>query len=251
MRQFTDKQKLEAAKRATKHGMCRTKIYKVYHNMKSRCFNPKASEYKDYGGRGITICDEWLGKYGFERFAEWAFSNGWDERKSAKEQTIERNDVNGNYCPENCSIIPMYMQYFNRRDTHNIDIDGVTKTLKEWSDLYGVPMSLINLRMKKLGWDEKSAVKTPVKTPKPRRDPITYNGKTQGTAAWSRELGINQSTIQARMDRGLPPELVLFQGKLNRRSKRINLEERITNAVMEKLTDGTVEPEAKLEWSLD
>ena len=102
MRHFTDEQKIEAAKRATKHGMCKTKIYNVYHNMKARCLNPKSIGYKDYGGRGINICEEWIGKNGFINFAKWAFSNGWDENKSAKEQTIERNDVNGNYCPENC-----------------------------------------------------------------------------------------------------------------------------------------------------
>lgn len=224
MRHFTDEQKLEVAKRATKHGMCKTKIYNVYHNMKARCLNPKSIGYKDYGGRGINICEEWIGKNGFINFAKWAFSNGWDENKSAKEQTIERNDVNGNYCPENCSIIPMHMQYFNRRDTHNIEIDGVTKTLKEWSDLYGVTMSLINSRVKKLKWSEKRAVMTPVKTPKPRREPITYNGKTQGTAAWSRELGIKQSTIQRRMDRNLPVEMILYQGNLADIKKKKQIE---------------------------
>lgn len=85
-----------------KHGKSKTRLYQIYCGMKERCNNQNYKSYKHYGGRGITICPEWLGKHGFENFAKWAYSTGYDENAEHGECTIERKDVNGNYCPENC-----------------------------------------------------------------------------------------------------------------------------------------------------
>ncbi|CKG64347.1 AP2 domain protein [Streptococcus pneumoniae] len=78
-----------------KHGMHDSRIYQTYHDMKQRCLNPKIYCYHRYGGRGITICDEWLES--FENFRDWAFSNGYDDTL-----TIERINNDGNYEPGNC-----------------------------------------------------------------------------------------------------------------------------------------------------
>lgn len=91
------------------------RLYNVWSNMKSRCYNPKSTFYKDYGGRGITVCDEW--KYDYSTFRDWAFRNGYDSEAARGVCTIDRINVDGNYCPENCRFVSMKVQRHNRRDS--------------------------------------------------------------------------------------------------------------------------------------
>ena len=77
-----------------KHGLTGTRIYRIWQCMKTRCFNKRREDYKAYGGRGITVCDEW--KDNFESFYDWSFKNGYSDNL-----TLDRIDVNGNYCTEN------------------------------------------------------------------------------------------------------------------------------------------------------
>lgn len=83
-----------------KHGMNRTKIYSVYANIKYRCYNNNHHEFHNYGGKGIVMCNEWLGEDGFTKFYEWALNNGYKEGL-----TIDRLDSDGNYEPDNCQWI--------------------------------------------------------------------------------------------------------------------------------------------------
>ena len=86
--------------KVVKHGMNRTKIYSVYANIKYRCYNPNHHEFHNYGGKGVVVCNEWLGDNGFSNFYEWALSNGYKEGL-----TIDRLNSDGNYEPNNCQWI--------------------------------------------------------------------------------------------------------------------------------------------------
>ncbi len=89
------------------------RLYNVWNGMKTRCYNPNNKRFKDYGGRGIVVCDEW--KNDFSIFQKWALENGYDANAPFGQCTIDRIDVNGNYEPSNCRWITMAAQQKNKR----------------------------------------------------------------------------------------------------------------------------------------
>lgn len=112
--------------------------------MKTRCYNPKYDSYCNYGGRGISICDEWLDKkIGFVNFYKWSIENGYEEHL-----TIDRVNNDGDYEPSNCRWISKHDQSYNRRTNVVIDINGVKKTINEWSVESGIDRRTIAWRFK-------------------------------------------------------------------------------------------------------
>lgn len=97
-----------------KHGGCYDRLYKVYANIKNRCYNENSNDYQYYGARGIKICAEWLNDY--TAFKKWAYANGYNDSAQYGQCTIDRIDVNGNYEPSNCRWVSMSIQSKNRRN---------------------------------------------------------------------------------------------------------------------------------------
>lgn len=128
----------------------KTRLYRIWSGMKNRCFNPHEPAYKNYGARGITVCDEW--RDDFHAFAEWSLSHGYAENLS-----IDRIENDGIYSPDNCRWATDLTQANNTRNNINIEIDGETHTLAEWSRISGVGVTTIRCRLK-LGWDVTRAV---------------------------------------------------------------------------------------------
>lgn len=113
------------------HGMYNTRLYNTWKNIKSRCYYNKNISYKNYGMRGIKVCNEW--KDDFQAFYDWAINNGYKE-----DLEIDRIDVNGNYEPNNCRWLTHKEQQQNRRATIKYTTNGETHCLKEWYNIYGI-----------------------------------------------------------------------------------------------------------------
>jgi hypothetical protein len=101
----------------TTHNNSKHPLYRKWQDMKNRCYNKNVQRYECYGGRGITVCDEW--KNSFQNYYDWCISNGYE-----KGLTLDRIDVNGNYEPSNCKYVTQIEQGFNKRNTFYVTING-------------------------------------------------------------------------------------------------------------------------------
>ena len=128
---------LKEAKWNKTHGLSNSRIYGIWHGMKRRC----DSGNKNYGGRGIKVCNEW--KNSFNTFYEWAINNGYNETL-----TIDRIDVNGNYCPENCRWVTITEQQNNKRTNVIIEYDCVSHTVSEWAKILNIKRGTLDKRLK-------------------------------------------------------------------------------------------------------
>ena len=137
-----------------KHGFFGTRIYKIWDSMKQRCYNPKCDAYMNYGGRGITICDEW--KNDFMSFCNWSMNNGYSDNL-----TIDRIDVNGNYEPSNCRWADDIIQHNNTRKNPHFEYKGEIHTIPEWSRITGLNINTIKERIFKYHWSIEDSLTTP------------------------------------------------------------------------------------------
>lgn len=131
------------AEKARKHGMSSTGTYSVWHNMLRRCRDKDNPAYKNYGGRGIDVCDRWLD---FEKFL-------LDMGEKPKDRSLERRDNNKGYSKDNCYWATWIQQSNNKRANVTLTIDGETRTITQWCEIKQIPSSRVFARRKN-GWRE-------------------------------------------------------------------------------------------------
>ena len=203
----------------------RRRIYNCWLNNINKCNNPNHSSYKNYGGQGISICEEW--KNSFETFRIWALNNGYQDNL-----TIDRIDVNGDYCPENCRWVDMKIQQNNKRTNKYLTYNGTTLTERQWEEKLGLGRGTIRYRLQQNLPDELifstiEDFKRKKKSAKGELGKITceqlytINGETHNISEWAKIVGISKGNMKARFDQQLCDEDLLRKkrGKKNGKEK--------------------------------
>jgi hypothetical protein len=180
------------------HGDTDHRLYSIWNDMKRRCNSIKNKCYGNYGGRGITYCEEWRR---YLAFREWAYANGYRE-----DLTLERIDVNGNYEPSNCCWIPRPEQNKNQRRSIFLEAFGERKLIVEWTKDPRCRATYMAIRSRTLsGWDHELAITTPVR----QIHKLTYEeakrvksriGQGASMTEVSTEFKIGNSTARAIRD---------------------------------------------------
>ena len=134
-----------------KHGLSHTRIDNIYKSMIARCYNPNNPKYKNYGGRGIKICEEW--RKDKKIFFEWAINSGYSQ-----ELSIDRKNVNGDYTPNNCRWATYKQQANNKTNTRWYEHNGENHTLSEWSEITGIPYGTLSRRINRDKWSIERAL---------------------------------------------------------------------------------------------
>ena len=191
----------------TRHGKTRTPEYTSWDSMIQRCTNPRATNWRLYGGRGIQVCQRWLNS--FEAFFD-------DMGPRPAGMTLDRIDCDGHYEPGNCRWATVVQQGNNRRASKRIVVEGVSKTVAEWARDTGIAYNTLLGRLA-AGMDPASAVSTAAK---PAYRMLSYGGRTMNLSEWAVALGVTPGAISRRIARGMPPADVFSAGKFSTSPKR-------------------------------
>ena len=139
-------------KNSVKHGLSKTRLHRIWHSMYCRCYYPTTNQYKNYGGKGIKVCEEWKHIEGFVNFYNWAKKNGYEENL-----TLDRIDNNKDYCPSNCRWITPKQQSNHRTNNVYYTFNGETKTSKQWCEIFNISQTTLLDRLKR-GWTLEQAL---------------------------------------------------------------------------------------------
>jgi hypothetical protein len=184
------------------------KEYRAWGNMKNRCYNKSFVLYDNYGGRGIKVSDDWI------NFQVFFVDVG---KAPSIKHSLDRIDVNGDYCKENCKWSTSKEQNNNKTDNHLVTYKGKTQTLQQWADEYGIwKTTLLNrLKSKNFTLDE-AMLLSPSPSHKKHSNNlehyITYNNETKRLCEWAKIFKLNRSTLRSRyIDKKEPVEEYLFR----------------------------------------
>lgn len=169
------------------HGLTKSRLYGIWSGMKDRCKNPAKASYEHYGGRGISVCEEW--KNDFMAFYEWALANGYEENLS-----IDRIDVNGNYEPSNCRWVDDLTQDSNKTNNKYVEIDGIKYTVPQLERKYGINRNALYARARKLGYVKEILNE--------RNKKIQYKGQFYSKTALAKKLGLSIQCLTYRINAG-------------------------------------------------
>lgn len=137
-----EQDKINLAKNHKGYNSQQSRLYHIWQGMRRRCENTSCAEYPEWGGRGITVCDEWSKDY--KPFMNWSASNGYRDFLS-----IDRIDVNGNYEPSNCRWVTAKVQANNRRSNINVEYNGEIHNLSQWGVFLGIKQGTLYERYRK------------------------------------------------------------------------------------------------------
>jgi hypothetical protein len=175
------------------HGMSNTKIYKLWTDIKRRCYNKNRVGYKNYGGRGIRVSEEW--KNSFEAFFEWAMENGYKEGLE-----IDRIDNDGDYCPSNCRFVTDYVQDRNKRTNRKYNFNSAQMCITDLSKIAGISRDVIIKRIEKKGMRVENAL---TEATKGHITEYTIGDETHSIIEWCRIMKISYEVVKNRLLRGM------------------------------------------------
>lgn len=140
-------QKEVVTNRMLTHGLSKTRLYRVWAGIKSRCYNPKCDNYRYYGAKGITMCNEW--REDFTSFAKWSEKSGYDKNADAQKCTIDRIDNTKPYCPENCRWVNHIVQCNNMSCNKTFEYNGEVLTMAEAARKFEIPYTTLRARIRR------------------------------------------------------------------------------------------------------
>lgn len=180
-----------------KHGMTNSKAYRVWYGMFRRCLDPDFKHYNRYGGRGITVSEEW--QQSFSKF----YKDMGDPPKGA---TLERKDNDKGYCKENCRWATRLEQSVNRNNNVPMTVNGVTKSLAEWVKERGLDYNLVYYRKHIGKWDDEQCLQ-----PKKLKQPVflKYKGKDYSVKEIADKTGISITSVHLRIRNGWTVEEII------------------------------------------
>ena len=186
----------------------RKRLKSIYNGMRLRCYNENNVNYKYYGGKGVTICDEWL--LSFENFFDWAINNGYNENL-----TIDRIDSEKEYSPDNCKWSTKKEQAYNRSISVKLTLNGRTMYMTEWAEELEIDKKILSWRYNN-GWSDEEILTRPRDY---KENKLTLNEETHSMSEWSRITGIKVATISYRMKKGWSVEDALTKSSNDREIK--------------------------------
>lgn len=192
------------------HGMSETRVFRIWHNMLRRCYDSRREYYRNYGARGVTVCDRWR-----ESFENFLADMGMPP---SDEHTLERKEGHLGYEPSNCCWATRTEQANNRRTNVRLTFQDRTMTIAEWARELGIGDSTIRFRLKN-GWSVERALTTPAVAYERTMGPLTHEGTTLPLAEWARRFGFKDGTLRMRLRQGFTLQEALTMPLHGRRRK--------------------------------